>query len=56
MSRNAHDTAADPTADEILRFSDVSMRYGRGPDVLSEISLSLPRGSFHFITGPSGAG
>ncbi len=32
------------------------MRYGRGPDVLSDISLSLPRGSFHFITGPSGAG
>ena len=32
------------------------MRYGRGPEVLSDISLSLPRGSFHFITGPSGAG
>lgn len=32
------------------------MRYGRGPDVLSDISLSLPRGSFHFVTGPSGAG
>ena len=56
MSRNAHETAGDPSADEILRFSDVSMRYGRGPDVLSDISLSLPRGSFHFITGPSGAG
>ena len=56
MSRNANDAAGDPTADEILRFSDVSMRYGRGPDVLSDISLSLPRGSFHFITGPSGAG
>jgi cell division transport system ATP-binding protein len=56
MSRNANEAAGDPTADEILRFSDVSMRYGRGPDVLSDISLSLPRGSFHFITGPSGAG
>jgi len=32
------------------------MRYGRGPEVLSDVSLSLPRGSFHFITGPSGAG
>ena len=56
MSRNANDDAGDTTADEILRFTDVSMRYGRGPDVLSDISLSLPRGSFHFITGPSGAG
>lgn len=56
MSRNAHAAAEDPSADEILRFSGVSMRYGRGPEVLSDVSLSLPRGSFHFITGPSGAG
>ena len=55
MSRNASD-AAEPTSDEILRFSNVSMRYGRGPEVLSDVSLSLPRGSFHFVTGPSGAG
>ena len=56
MSRNANDDAGDPSPDEILRFAGVSMRYGRGPDVLSDVSLSLPRGSFHFITGPSGAG
>jgi cell division transport system ATP-binding protein len=56
MSRNANDNAGDPSADEILRFSAVSMRYGRGPEVLNDVSLSLPRGSFHFITGPSGAG
>ena len=48
--------SVDPSADEILRFAGVSMRYGRGPEVLSDVSLSLPRGSFHFITGPSGAG
>jgi len=46
----------EPSADEILRFAGVSMRYGRGPEVLSDVSLSLPRGSFHFVTGPSGAG
>jgi cell division transport system ATP-binding protein len=56
MSRNANDAAGNMSADEILRFSRVSMRYGRGPDVLSDVSLSLPRGSFHFVTGPSGAG
>src|SRR5690606_3062191 len=48
--------AEDPSADEILRLSNVSMRYGRGPEVLGDVSLSLPRGSFHFVTGPSGAG
>jgi cell division transport system ATP-binding protein len=48
--------SVDPSADEILRFAGVSMRYGRGPEVLSDVSLSLPRGSFHFVTGPSGAG
>ena len=56
MSRNANAAAGDASADEILRFTNVSMRYGRGPDVLSDVSLSLPRGSFHFITGVSGAG
>jgi cell division transport system ATP-binding protein len=56
MSRNANDAAENTSADEILRFAGVSMRYGRGPEVLSDVSLSLPRGSFHFVTGPSGAG
>jgi len=56
MSRNPHAAAVDQTTDEILRFSGVSMRYGRGPEVLSDVSLSLPRGSFHFVTGSSGAG
>jgi cell division transport system ATP-binding protein len=56
MSRNANDDAGNPSSDEILRFAGVSMRYGRGPEVLNDISLSLPRGSFHFITGTSGAG
>src|SRR5262245_18528414 len=46
----------EPSADEILRSTEVSMRYGRGPEVLNDVSLSLPRGSFHFVTGPSGAG
>ncbi len=41
---------------DIVRFEDVSMRYGRGPDVLRDLSFALPKGSFHFITGPSGAG
>jgi cell division transport system ATP-binding protein len=56
MSRNPNAAAAPDAADEIVRFDRVSMRYGRGPEVLSDLSFALSPGSFHFITGPSGAG
>ncbi len=32
------------------------MRYGRAPEVLRDIHLTLAPGSFHFLTGASGAG
>ena len=32
------------------------MRYGAGPEILRDISLDLEPGSFHFLTGASGAG
>jgi cell division transport system ATP-binding protein len=32
------------------------MRYGRAPEVLRDINLTLAPGSFHFLTGQSGAG
>lgn len=32
------------------------MRYGRGPEILSDVELTLPGGSFTFLTGASGAG
>lgn len=32
------------------------MRYGRGPEVLRDITFSLNAGTFSFLTGPSGAG
>ena len=56
MSRNPNAAAAFAAADEIVRFEAVSMRYGDGPEVLHDLNFSLPPGSFHFITGPSGAG
>lgn len=39
----------------MIQFKDVAYGYG-GQDLLTEISLSLGPGSFHFLTGPSGAG
>lgn len=55
MSRNPIAAKANEP-DEVVRFDDVSMRYGRGPEILRDLSFSLPPGSFHFLTGPSGAG
>jgi cell division transport system ATP-binding protein len=39
-----------------VRFENVGMRYGTGPEVLREVTFSLAPGSFHFLTGRSGAG
>lgn len=43
-------------AGPILRFEGVAMRYGRAPEVLRDIGFELSPGSFHFVTGASGAG
>ena len=43
-------------ANSVVRFENVGMRYGAGPEVLRDISFALPPASFHFLTGPSGAG
>ncbi len=40
----------------MIRFEHVGLRYGIGPEVLSDINFILESGSFHFLTGPSGAG
>ncbi len=44
-------------ADEnIVRFESVGLRYGLGPEVLRDVTFALAEGSFHFLTGESGAG
>jgi cell division transport system ATP-binding protein len=40
----------------MIRFEHVGLRYGIGPEVLSDISFTLEPGSFHFLSGHSGAG
>ena len=39
----------------MIELRDVSYSYGGG-ELLSSINLKLEQGSFHFLTGPSGAG
>lgn len=40
----------------MVRFENVGMRYGAGPEVLKDVSFTLESGSFTFLTGLSGAG
>ena len=42
--------------DSVVQFENVGLRYGLGPEVLRDISFTLESGSFHFLTGASGAG
>ncbi|MDE2303140.1 MAG: cell division ATP-binding protein FtsE [Sphingomonadales bacterium] len=52
---NARDALrSDPG--EIARFDNVGLRYGPDCEVLSDISFTLYKGSFYFLTGASGAG
>ena len=40
----------------VVRFENVGMRYGMGPEILHDLTFTLEAGSFHFLTGVSGAG
>ena len=40
----------------MVRFENVGVRYGVGSEVLRDITLHIAPGSFHFLTGASGAG
>jgi cell division transport system ATP-binding protein len=43
-------------SETVVRFEDVAVRYGQGPEVLHGLNFELAPGSFHFLTGSSGAG
>jgi cell division transport system ATP-binding protein len=40
----------------LVRFENVGLRYGLGPEVLRDLSFAIEPHSFQFLTGPSGAG
>ncbi len=40
----------------MVRFENVGLRYGLGPEVLRDLSFHIEPNSFQFLTGPSGAG
>jgi len=40
----------------VIRFENVGLRYGLGPEILRDLSFRVDSHSFQFLTGPSGAG
>jgi len=40
----------------VVRFENVGLRYGLGPEVLRDLNFQIEPHSFQFLTGPSGAG
>ena len=40
----------------MVRFENVGLRYGMGPEVLRDLTFRIEPHSFQFLTGPSGAG
>ncbi|MBN8533726.1 MAG: cell division ATP-binding protein FtsE [Rhizobiales bacterium] len=47
---------AEEAQPDLVRFENVGLRYGIGPEILRDIDFSIPPQSFQFLTGPSGAG
>jgi cell division transport system ATP-binding protein len=41
---------------DVVRFENVGLRYGLGPEVLRDLTFHIEPHSFQFLTGPSGAG
>ena len=40
----------------MIKLQHVSLKYDSGSEVLRDVNVHLRPGSFHFLTGPSGAG
>lgn len=54
-----HTISYDPSAQvasPVIRCEGLCLSYRSGHEVLGNVTLNVPRGSFHFITGASGAG
>jgi cell division transport system ATP-binding protein len=40
----------------VIKFENVGLRYGMGPEVLKDLTFEIGPRTFQFLTGPSGAG
>ncbi len=48
--------AQDIWNEALIQFENVGLRYGMGPEILRDLTFTIPGRSFQFLTGPSGAG
>ncbi len=48
--------SAPVSQEQIVRLENISMGYLTGQEVLKNVTLSIARGGFHFLSGRSGAG
>jgi cell division transport system ATP-binding protein len=51
-----HDTGFEGSQAPAVHLENVGVRYGMGPEVLRDLTVSIEPRSFQFLTGPSGAG
>jgi len=56
QSIKSHRPGAETHDLTMLRLEKVAMRYGQGPEVLNDVDLTLGRGDFFYLMGPTGAG
>lgn len=43
-------------SDVIAQLMGVGHRYEEGPEIFKSVTFNIEKGSFHFLTGPSGSG
>lgn len=56
MDQSETKSQVEDTPKELVRFENVGLRYGIGPEILRDLDFDIPSHSFQFLTGPSGAG
>lgn len=56
MAQMEKNPAGAEVPTELVRFENVGLRYGIGPEILRDLDFAIPSHSFQFLTGPSGAG
>lgn len=56
MAQMEKNPAGTELPTELVRFENVGLRYGIGPEILRDLDFAIPSHSFQFLTGPSGAG
>ena len=47
---------AERNGSQVIKLSNLALQYDHGQEILHDVNIHVRPGSFHFLTGPSGAG